>query len=165
MQDHTFIRILATAEQLIDAVDSMMLSELEKKGITDISPCCWDIFAYLYGKGTCTVSDLAEATSRAKPTTSLIVKSLVKKGYLERHECEKDSRVHYLALTERGKSLQPVFELIAKRLCCAGRCGLGAAELKALDSLLTRSLACVTKPRPQRGRPPKARDEGNCPGE
>ena len=65
--DISFMKILAQAEQLIRFVNDLIEGELTRKGVTDIAPCTGDIFFYLYEHGSCTLTEIAEQTSRAKP--------------------------------------------------------------------------------------------------
>lgn len=105
--DISFMKILAQAEQLIRFVNDLIEGELTRKGVTDIAPCTGDIFFYLYEHGSCTLTEIAEQTSRAKPTASLTMKALVGRGYIEKRKSEEDSRCCMFYLTEKGLALQP----------------------------------------------------------
>lgn len=147
--DISFMKILAQAEQLIRFVNDLIEGELTRKGVTDIAPCTGDIFFYLYEHGSCTLTEIAEQTSRAKPTASLTMKALVGRGYIEKRKSEEDSRCCMFYLTEKGLALQPTFEKIRRKLNCRTRCGLSPEEIRTLETLLNKSYITLSIPKPK----------------
>ncbi len=71
-----------------------------------------------------TVNQLAEALGVAKPTVTVAVTNLQKKGYIRKIQSKDDKRVYYLYLTAKGKVLakehdnahQEFVEIIMKAL-------------------------------------------------
>jgi DNA-binding MarR family transcriptional regulator len=60
---------------------------------------------YMNQVGTCTSSELAEVFDVQKSAITAIIQRLWEKGLIERTRDEKDRRVVYLTLTEKGKDL------------------------------------------------------------
>lgn len=60
---------------------------------------------YMNQVGTCTSSELAEVFDVQKSAITAIIQRLWEKGLIERTRDEKDRRVVYLTLTEKGKEL------------------------------------------------------------
>lgn len=60
---------------------------------------------YMNQVGTCTSSELAEVFDVQKSAITAIIQRLWEKGLIERTRDEKDRRVVYLTLTEKGNEL------------------------------------------------------------
>jgi DNA-binding MarR family transcriptional regulator len=60
---------------------------------------------YMNQVGTCTSSELAEVFDVQKSAITAIIQRLWEKGLIERTRDDKDRRVVYLTLTEKGKNL------------------------------------------------------------
>jgi DNA-binding MarR family transcriptional regulator len=60
---------------------------------------------YMNQVGTCTSSELAEIFDVQKSAITAIIQRLWEKGLIERTRDEKDRRVVYLSLTDKGKDL------------------------------------------------------------
>jgi DNA-binding MarR family transcriptional regulator len=60
---------------------------------------------YINQVGTCTSSELAEVFDVQKSAITAIIQRLWEKGLIERTRDEKDRRVVYLTLTEKGQDL------------------------------------------------------------
>jgi DNA-binding MarR family transcriptional regulator len=60
---------------------------------------------YMNQVGTCTSSELADVFDVQKSAITAIIQRLWEKGLIERTRDEKDRRVVYLTLTEKGKEL------------------------------------------------------------
>lgn len=60
---------------------------------------------YMYNKGTCTSSELADVFSVKKSAITAIITRLWTKGFITRTRDENDRRVVYLTLTDKGNQL------------------------------------------------------------
>ncbi len=80
---------------------------------SDLSPAKFWFLVYLYRKGKSTVNDLSQETCVTSGATSLAIKSLENRGYVERIRDQEDRRVVWVSLTEGGKKI--VEELSQKR--------------------------------------------------
>lgn len=131
--------VISLASLLQEKASAFILSELVRRGITDLAPCHGDILARLYaGSDGCTISELAERTHRTKSTVSVLVSRLSASGYVEKLPARKDSRAVQILLTEKGRSLRPVFEEISDTMNAKLLSGFKAFEAQALEDLLLR---------------------------
>ncbi len=110
--------------------------ELDKAGFADIQPAHGDIFAYLFTHGGSTVSELTEFSSKRKSTISELVNKLAARGYVRKQPDPKDGRGVIVSLTDKGKSLEPVFRRISSDLKERIEKDLTADELASVQNCL-----------------------------
>ena len=97
--------ILFLASLLRDRAYSYLTSELGKKGISGIEPSHGVILRSLFEKGPLPMTELARLTSRTKPTVTVLVNKLEKRGYVKRSRDPEDGRVFLVSLTEKASGL------------------------------------------------------------
>lgn len=130
----------ATISKIRDAVNKMIVSELERVGIEGLAPSHGDILVFLYQKNRLSVKELAEKIHRKQPTVTVLADKLAKLGYVEKIKSEEDSRVTWIQLTEKGKRLEPIFHSISKKLNDAIYGSLDDSEKEQLESTLENML-------------------------
>ena len=108
--------MLALMSRIREKANRLIVSELEKKGIDGIVPSHGEILMHLFLSGTTTMNDLAQRIHRSRPTVTVLVDKLTDFGYVTREKSTEDSRVTFIALTEKGRKLKPVFDGISKKL-------------------------------------------------
>ncbi|EHS58707.1 transcriptional regulator [Paenibacillus sp. Aloe-11] len=91
---------------------------------------------FLYQKDGLSIKELTQKISRQQPTVTVLVDKLVKLGYVERKKEGEDSRVTLIYLTNKGKELEPVFEVISNKLKETIYGGLKDEEKEQLEYLL-----------------------------
>lgn len=123
-----------------DAVNKLIISELEKHGVEGIVPSHGDILLCLYKHDHVTMKDLAEHIHRTKPTVTVLVNKLVACGYVIREKDVNDNRITYIQLTQRGMELQPIFQEVSNRIREMMYGGLSEAEGELLENLLEKVL-------------------------
>ncbi|MFD1177476.1 MarR family winged helix-turn-helix transcriptional regulator [Paenibacillus puldeungensis] len=123
-----------------DAVNKMIVTELEKNGVADIAPSHGDILSLLYHSYGMPISVLAEKINRSQPTVTVLVNKLVRLGYVERKKDDKDKRVTLIRLTEKGESIGPLFHQVSNRLNEIIYEGLDLEEQEKLENMLKRIL-------------------------
>ena len=101
--------------------------------------------------GAARSSEIAEQTSRAKPTASLTMKALVGRGYIEKRKLRRGFPLTACSILrqEKGLALQPTFEKIRRKLNCRTRCGLSPEEIRTLEKLLNKSYITLSNPETQ----------------
>ncbi|WP_214827537.1 MarR family winged helix-turn-helix transcriptional regulator [Exiguobacterium algae] len=99
-----------------DESNKLILSELEKHGVTEIAPSHGGIFLALYRHHRLTMKELSEEISRSKPTVTVLVNKLLKLGYIEKRKDLTDQRISYITLTEKGEALKPIFDEVSHTL-------------------------------------------------
>ena len=94
-------RTLALANRFIT-------EQLEQHGLAGIAPSHGDIFVQLFAHGELPMSELAQRIGRDPSTVTALVRKLAAGGYVSTAKLPEDKRVTLVALTERGRQLQPV---------------------------------------------------------
>ena len=123
-----------------DAVNNLILSELNKHGVNGIAPSHGDILMCLYEKNSLSVKELAEKIHRTQPTVTVLIDKLQKLGYVERIKSWEDNRVTLIKLTEKGVHLKPIFREISKKLNTVIYGGLKDNEKEQVEYLLEKIL-------------------------
>jgi DNA-binding MarR family transcriptional regulator len=118
MYNETMIKYDAASKvgKIRDAVNNLILSELNKHSVNGIVPSHGDILVCLYEKNGLSVKELAERIHRTQPTVTVLVDKLQKLGYVERIKSWEDNRVTLVNLTEKGNQLKPIFSEISEKL-------------------------------------------------
>jgi DNA-binding MarR family transcriptional regulator len=123
-----------------DAVNNLILSELNKHGVKSIAPSHGDILVCLYEKNGLSVKELAEMIHRTQPTVTVLIDKLQKLGFVERIKSKEDSRVTLINLTQQGIRLEPIFREISEKLNTVIYDGLTNTEKEMLEHLLEKIL-------------------------
>ena len=93
------------ADQIHSAAIHLLRSLKGKDKMLGVSPAQLSALSVLYFLGPLTVSKLAEAEGVKMPTTSRLVKDMVRYGLVMREKAENDARSSYISITPKGKSL------------------------------------------------------------
>ena len=83
------------------------------------------------------MSSVAKALSVTVGTLTIAINNLVKKGYVERVRSEKDRRVVYISLSEKGLKAYAHHAAIHKQMIKATKEGLNPDEVNVLVKSLT----------------------------
>lgn len=102
-----------------ERANRFILAELEKRGITDISPSHGAVLVALFQNTELTMSEIAERVNRDRSTVTTSVNKLIELGYLAAMKNAQDSRSTIVFLTPKGKDLEPVFFQISQSLAVA----------------------------------------------
>ncbi|MDY8045603.1 MarR family transcriptional regulator [Paenibacillus polymyxa] len=119
-----------------DTINKLIVSELEANGIEGIVPTHGGILMFLYQKDGLSIKELTQKISRQQPTVTVLIDKLVKLGYVERKKEREDSRVTLIFLTDKGREIEPIFEMISNRLQETIYGGLKDEEKEQLEYLL-----------------------------
>jgi DNA-binding MarR family transcriptional regulator len=102
----------ANIKDLVDRYIAVSLSVEKKAGAlvkdqigSDLTNDQHFTLRYMNQVGTCTSSELAEVFDVQKSAITAIIQRLWEKGLIQRTRDEKDRRVVYLTLTDKGKEL------------------------------------------------------------
>jgi DNA-binding MarR family transcriptional regulator len=123
-----------------DAVNNLILSELDKHDVKGIAPSHGDILVSLYQKNGLSVRELSEKIHRTQPTVTVLIDKLQKLGYVERVKSWEDSRVTLIKLTEKGAQLESTFREISEKLNRVIYGGLTDTEKEQVEHLLEKIL-------------------------
>ena len=111
---------------------------LAQHGITDIEPCHGDIFTVLFAEKSLPLTELAAKTHRCKSTVSEMVERLVKAGWLQKPAAPEDARRITVALTEKGRKLEGIFEAVSEVLIKDLSAGFTEEDLRVFEGLMDR---------------------------
>ena len=110
-------KTLSLISEIHEKGNRFIIDSLHNNGITGLVPSHGDILVILYKYEKLTMKNIAEKIHRTKPTVTVLVNKLEEQGYVKRVKSDKDSRVTYIILTEKGKEFKPIFEKISDELC------------------------------------------------
>lgn len=113
-----------------------LTEQLERQGLHGIAPSHGDIFVQLFAHGELPMCELATRIGRDPSTVTALVKKLATCGYVITAKQDADKRVTLVALTDKGRALQPVFESISHALAETQCRNLDDHDLEALDRTL-----------------------------
>ncbi|MGN7166678.1 MarR family winged helix-turn-helix transcriptional regulator [Paenibacillus cellulositrophicus] len=119
-----------------NAINTMIVSELEQRGIEGIVSSHGEILWALYIQDMQPITVLSEKIDRTQPTATVLVNKLEKLGYVHKVKSKEDSRITLVSLTPKGKELEPVFQEVSARLNETIYGGLSDKEQVQLESLL-----------------------------
>jgi len=106
----------ALISRINDQAQKLITTELEAQGIEGIVSSHGGVLMFLYQKDGLSVTELAEAIGRTQPTVTVLVNKLEKLGYVKRVKSQTDQRVTLIALTSKGRELEPIFRSVSARL-------------------------------------------------
>ncbi len=66
----------------------------------------WTIMSVLWRMGAVSQQKIADETGRDKPSTTRLIDTLEKEGYLSRKPDKQDRRINMIHLTEKGKRIE-----------------------------------------------------------
>lgn len=85
---------------------SSVFREIEKSMHAEgLNPSEFGVLELLYHKGKQPVQQVAQKILVTSGTMTYVIDKLVKKGLVERKQCEKDKRIYYVELTQVGEAV------------------------------------------------------------
>ncbi len=90
---------------------------LRENEVDDLITSQGNVLTALYeNNGRLTMSQIAQKIGKDKSTVTPLVDKLLKLGYIDKEKNEKDKRITYIRLTERGIALKPKFDSISNQV-------------------------------------------------
>ncbi|WP_379157835.1 MarR family winged helix-turn-helix transcriptional regulator [Paenibacillus sp. sgz5001063] len=108
--------VISLISKIREKVNRFIVTEMVKQGIEGIGTSHGDIIYALLKQPRFTMADISKKIHKDKSTVTALVDKLVRLGYVAKERDSKDSRVVYVALTPKGRELEPVFEAISAEL-------------------------------------------------
>ncbi|WP_026342251.1 MarR family winged helix-turn-helix transcriptional regulator [Paenibacillus fonticola] len=108
--------VISLISRIREKVNRFIVSEMAKNGIEGIATSHGDIIYALFKTPRLTMADISKKINKDKSTVTALVDKLVRLGYVTKERNMEDTRVVYVALTEKGKELEPIFESISQQL-------------------------------------------------
>ncbi|SDC14202.1 transcriptional regulator, MarR family [Priestia aryabhattai B8W22] len=124
---------------LIHRTDVRAMNYFKKKlkpyGMT---PVRWSIISVLDSQKGITQTELAEAIDKKQTTIVEMIYAMEEKGLIKRMYSERDRRLHYLFLTEKGEELKKTLSPLVKDAHLFVTRQLSDEENTQLKTLLTK---------------------------
>jgi DNA-binding MarR family transcriptional regulator len=131
--------IVALIARIRESANLFIESELKAHGIKGIVPANGAVLNFLFRQSEpVPIKSVVRQIGRVKSTTTGIVATLERHGYLYRQGCSEDARSVRIGLTDKGKSLMQDFEQISTRLLERVYGNMPAEDRRRLIELLTR---------------------------
>src|SRR6185369_313505 len=109
--------VVALIARIRESANLFIESELKAHGIKGIVPAHGSVLGFLFRQSEpVPIKALVQHIGRFKSTTTGIVATLERHGYLFRQGCIQDARSVRVGLTEKGRELMQGFEEISTRL-------------------------------------------------
>jgi DNA-binding MarR family transcriptional regulator len=106
--------IITFMSMIRSKANNLILSEFKKNNIIGLAPSHASILNLLYKTdGKLRMVDIAEKIGRDKSTLTVLINKLSKLKYVKRLRSRSDSRITYIALTQKAIDLKPTFVRIA----------------------------------------------------
>jgi len=105
--------VISLISKIREKSNRFIVSEMSKHGIDGIVTSHGDIIYALIKKPRLTMAEIADKIGRDKSTVTALVDKLVRLGYVTKERDTEDTRVVYVALTQKGNELKPIFEAIS----------------------------------------------------
>lgn len=128
--------VISLISKIREKSNQRILSEMERHGMTGLATSHGDIISALMTRGQMTMAEIADKIRKDKSTVTVLVEKLTKLGYIKKERDEKDTRIVYVSLTEKGKALEPAFHEISEQVLNQFYKGVTEEEQELLLRLL-----------------------------
>lgn len=108
--------IISLISKIREKVNRFIVAEMVKQGIDGIGTSHGDIIYALFKHPKLTMADISKRIHKDKSTVTALVDKLVRLGYVTKERDREDTRVVYVALSPKGRELEPVFESVSTEL-------------------------------------------------
>lgn len=107
MSSHTLIEIVELFSRKIGEMEAGIRDSSELKELTFKQVFCLEMINNMRNPS---LSELARALRITKPSTTVLVDKLVKKGYITRVQSDEDRRSAHLHLTDKGHTINELHD-------------------------------------------------------
>ncbi|MBO4731238.1 MAG: winged helix-turn-helix transcriptional regulator [Spirochaetaceae bacterium] len=128
--------ILSIISKIHSDAASFLKIQLKNKGYPELVSSHGNILFQLSQNHQMTMTQIAAAVHRDKSTTTVLVNKLIKEGYVESYNSEKDSRIKKIKLSAKGEELSSNMKKISKSLQDCYYRNFSEEEIKQLYTLL-----------------------------
>jgi len=104
----------------------------------------WSILAVLWIKDGCSQQYIATQTDRDKPSTTRLLDTLEKDGYITRKNDPSDKRINLIFLTDKGRELEAKVNPIISQTLSQASEGLEPEEIKIIKSAFEKVYQNIT---------------------
>lgn len=130
--------VISLISKIREKVNRFIVSEMLKHGIDGIVTSHGDIIYALLKAHRLTMAEIAEKIGKDKSTVTALVDKLVRLGYVTKERDTEDTRVVFVALTQKGNELKPMFEEISNDILDVLYLGISENEKEELIRILNK---------------------------
>jgi DNA-binding MarR family transcriptional regulator len=112
-----------------------LLTQRFKENNIPISREQWSVLAVLWIQDGCSQQFIANETDRDKPSTTRLIDTLEKEGYIYRQGDLNDKRINLIFLTKKGKDLEKSINPIIEKTLIDATIGISDKEKKTVKSV------------------------------
>ncbi len=117
-----------------------LLKKLQERGFTDLRPSFVEVMIFICENNGPSIKEIGHACGLKKQTMTSHLNELFKRGYIERHENEKDKRAQHIFLTAYGEKFklnlfESINELEKKYIIQVGEVELDRVEFSLKNFL------------------------------
>jgi DNA-binding MarR family transcriptional regulator len=128
--------VLFSMGRITERVKGFLAEELRKHGMGGLGVSHMEIIGILTRRENVQLKELVELIGKDKSTITALTKKLMRMGLVRKITDSEDSRVSHIALTDKGRRLEPGIMRISRRLRKKAYRGLTKEELDRLSELL-----------------------------
>lgn len=111
---------------------------LSKQGLSDFASSHGNILFQLSVSPSLSMGDLAKKINRDKSTTTVLVRKLLKEGFIQETQNDKDKRNKLISLTVKGKEYNIITQELSSKLLSTFYDGFSEEEKSQFVSFLQR---------------------------
>ncbi len=108
--------IIALTAAIREQANTLILSSLSERGITDILPAHGAVLNALFKHNPMKMNELADRIGRKKNTVTGLITTLEDRGYCRRQSDPQDARAQLVFLTEKGEAMRQVQDEVSIEL-------------------------------------------------
>jgi len=108
--------IIALVAAIREQANTLILSSLSERGITDILPAHGAVLNALFKQSPMQMNELAEHIGRKKNTVTGLITTLEDRGYCRRESDPQDARAQLVFLTEKGEAMRQIQDEVSVEL-------------------------------------------------
>ncbi len=127
---------IALISRIRENANRLILDELKKSGLDELSPSHGDILMILFHTNSIPMQEIAKKIHRTKATTTVLIDKLEKIGFVKRTKSQEDSRYTNVILTKKGEEFKTIFEQISNKLNTTALKDIEECQIKELEKLL-----------------------------
>ena len=132
--------VIALIARVRDKAYGFIIRELNKKKITGLVPSHGGIMSALFRNDRMSMKDVAARIGRDKSTVTALVDKLMRAGYVSKEKGAGDTRITYLCMTPKGRSLERDFDEISRKLVATAFRGFSQQEREDIVRGITKML-------------------------
>lgn len=126
----------ALISYLSDLIEKILLETFNDSDIKDLTQQQIHYLKVIVGMKYPTVTELANELKIKKPTVTILIDKLEKKGYIKRVASKSDRRVTHIMMDEKGQIIQQLRKIASRRLEETISRSLNETEVSILAEIL-----------------------------